>query len=61
MTALICYALGCYRKQTGISFFIPGFFAQFPKQSFDVGKAIGVLPLSVMFVGMITFNNLCIQ
>lgn len=38
-----------------------GFFAQFPKAEYnpDVGKQI--LPLSIIFVGMITFNNLCLK
>mmetsp|Transcript_5655 Transcript_5655/g.11973 ORF Transcript_5655/g.11973 Transcript_5655/m.11973 type:complete len:351 (+) Transcript_5655:340-1392(+) len=38
-----------------------GFFAQFPKAEYnpDIGKK--VLPLSFIFVGMITFNNLCLK
>lgn len=38
-----------------------GFFAQFPKAEYnpDIGKKI--LPLSIIFVGMITFNNLCLK
>ena len=37
------------------------FFSQFPKAQYnaDIGKKI--LPLSVIFVGMITFNNLCLK
>jgi len=37
------------------------FFAQFPKAEYkaEIGKKI--LPLSFIFVGMITFNNLCLK
>ena len=37
------------------------FFSQFPKAEYnpEVGKKI--LPLSIIFVGMITFNNLCLK
>lgn len=38
-----------------------GFFHQFPKAEYhpEIGKKI--LPLSFIFVGMITFNNLCLK
>jgi len=38
-----------------------GFFSQFPKAQYnpEIGKKI--LPLSLIFVGMITFNNLCLK
>jgi len=38
-----------------------GFFEKFPVITFDVGVAKQVMPLSVIFVGMITFNNLCLK
>ena len=37
------------------------FLAQFPEPSFEPRKALAVLPLSVCFIGMITFNNLCLK
>lgn len=37
------------------------FFAQFPKAEYLMGPAKQIFPLSVVFVGMITFNNLCLK
>lgn len=39
----------------------PSFFAQFPKAEYSTLIAKQVFPLSVVFVGMITFNNLCLK
>jgi GDP-fucose transporter C1 len=39
----------------------PSFFAQFPKAEYLIGPARQIFPLSVVFVGMITFNNLCLK
>lgn len=40
----------------------PGsFFEQFPEFEYQLPTAKKVLPLSVVFVGMITFNNLCLK
>mmetsp|Transcript_31566 Transcript_31566/g.48421 ORF Transcript_31566/g.48421 Transcript_31566/m.48421 type:complete len:376 (+) Transcript_31566:205-1332(+) len=39
----------------------PSFFAQFPKAEYAAGVATRVFPLSIVFVGMITFNNLCLK
>jgi len=39
----------------------PSFFAQFPKAEYLMGTARKVFPLSLVFVGMITFNNLCLK
>jgi GDP-fucose transporter C1 len=39
----------------------PSFFAQFPKAEYLVGTARQIFPLSLVFVGMITFNNLCLK
>lgn len=39
----------------------PSFFAQFPKAEYLVGNARQIFPLSLVFVGMITFNNLCLK
>ena len=37
------------------------FFAQFPKAEYDADIGKKILPLSIIFVGMITFNNLCLK
>jgi len=39
----------------------PSFFAQFPKGEYASSTAKQILPLSIIFVGMITFNNLCLK
>lgn len=39
----------------------PSFFAQFPRATYEMGVARRIFPLSVVFVGMITFNNLCLK
>jgi hypothetical protein len=33
----------------------------FPVVNYDMKKGLEVMPLSLIFVGMITFNNLCLQ
>ena len=38
-----------------------GFFAQFPKAEYNVAIGAKIFPLSVVFVGMVTFNNLCLK
>jgi GDP-fucose transporter C1 len=37
------------------------FFSQFPKAEYKSATAQKIFPLSVVFVGMITFNNLCLK
>jgi len=39
----------------------PSFFAQFPKTEYLLSQARQIFPLSLVFVGMITFNNLCLK
>mmetsp|Transcript_11823 Transcript_11823/g.21847 ORF Transcript_11823/g.21847 Transcript_11823/m.21847 type:complete len:355 (-) Transcript_11823:288-1352(-) len=39
----------------------PSFFAQFPKAEYVMVQAKQIFPLSCVFVGMITFNNLCLR
>lgn len=39
----------------------PSFWAQFPRAEFKIGTGRRVFPLSLIFVGMITFNNLCLK
>lgn len=38
-----------------------GFFAQFPRAEYAMHQARQIFPLSLVFVGMITFNNLCLR
>jgi len=73
VTAIICWIAGKISQRVIQSQGLPvtedgkgrpqgrGFFAQFPKAEYnaDIGKK--VLPLSIIFVGMITFNNLCLK
>ena len=39
----------------------PSFFSQFPKVTYSTYIAVRIFPLSVIFVGMIVFNNLCLK
>lgn len=39
----------------------PSFFSQFPSAKYEKAVAAKVFPLSVVFVCMITFNNLCLK
>jgi|UPI0001D42ADD GDP-fucose transporter C1 len=39
----------------------PSFWAQFPVAEYKIGVGRRVFPLSFVFVGMITFNNLCLK
>lgn len=39
----------------------PSFFAQFPKASYSCATGRRIFPLSLVFVGMITFNNVCLK
>lgn len=39
----------------------PSFFAQFPAAEYKILTGKKVFPLSLIFVGMITFNNLCLK
>lgn len=60
ITALICYVLGFVGESTrrgGKG----SYFDEYPRIKFDVATTLSVMPLSVIFVGMITFNNVCLQ
>mmetsp|Transcript_1935 Transcript_1935/g.6689 ORF Transcript_1935/g.6689 Transcript_1935/m.6689 type:complete len:363 (-) Transcript_1935:57-1145(-) len=60
VTCAICWILG----KIGDSKRVAGetsFFTQFPAVRLDLDVSKKVLPLSLLFVGMITFNNLCLQ
>ncbi|XP_028649661.1 GDP-fucose transporter 1 [Erpetoichthys calabaricus] len=54
VTVLLCWLL------SGASRLCPGA-VDFPTLKFDPKLSRGVLPLSVVFIGMITFNNLCLK
>jgi len=60
ITAAICYVFGVVgersRKSGGGSFF-----DSYPMVKYNFTSGLGVLPLSVVFVGMITFNNICLK
>ncbi|XP_017269678.1 GDP-fucose transporter 1 isoform X1 [Kryptolebias marmoratus] len=49
----------CWLMQL-LSKFCPGL-VDFPSVKFDLKTSREVLPLSVVFIGMITFNNLCLK
>jgi len=53
-TVMLCYACA------GLSSKFPDL-VKFPKMSFDAKISREVLPLSIVFVAMITFNNLCLK
>lgn len=57
LTAIICWVLGLWGKNSSDSSCVH----QFPEQKYDLVTAIRILPLSLIFVGMITFNNLCLK
>jgi GDP-fucose transporter C1 len=71
ITALICYAAGelahsklkreADEEESLTDNGKPSFWAQFPKAQYLVGTGQKVFPLSLVFVGMITFNNLCLK
>jgi solute carrier family 35 (GDP-fucose transporter), member C1 len=59
-TCLICIVLGKigdYTRGEGTK----SFFDDFPAVKYRMAPGMKVLPLSLIFVGMITFNNLCLQ
>ena len=57
VTAFICWALGKIGKYTSESSYL----RQFPEQHYDGRTAFSIMPLSLIFVSMITFNNLCLK
>jgi len=57
VTVGICYILGKLGQKAA-----PGtFLSQFPPVEYDIATGLKVMKLSAMFVGMITFNNLCLK
>jgi len=75
ITSLICWLAGkCGERITRRSYSAvlpdeenakapvkPSFFTQFPKVEYNFATSARVFPLSVIFVCMITFNNLCLK
>lgn len=53
-TALLCFAAAHFNR------IAPGL-VKFPHLNFSLKSAIDVLPLSIMFVMMITLNNICLK
>ncbi|XP_078271680.1 GDP-fucose transporter 1 [Rhinoraja longicauda] len=54
VTVLLCFLLNTLAQ------FCPGL-VSFPSITFDLKISREVLPLSIVFIGMITFNNLCLK
>jgi len=77
ITALICYVAGMCGERSHRAPHVysavaqqegegsvpvkPSFFAQFPKAQYDFSVSSRIFPLSLVFMGMITFNNLCLK
>lgn len=60
VTAVICIILGHIGETTRKNG-KGSYFDEYPLIKFDMSTTIAVLPLSLIFVGMITFNNVCLQ
>jgi GDP-fucose transporter C1 len=73
VTAMICWAAGKVSEsmqkrssplptqETDSKVHQSSFFSQFPKAEYHSAIGKKIFPLSVVFVGMITFNNLCLK
>ncbi|XP_030056691.1 GDP-fucose transporter 1 isoform X2 [Microcaecilia unicolor] len=55
VTVLLCKGLGL------LASFFPASSMDFPSLRFDLKVLRSILPLSLVFIGMITFNNLCLK
>mmetsp|Transcript_13465 Transcript_13465/g.13532 ORF Transcript_13465/g.13532 Transcript_13465/m.13532 type:complete len:326 (+) Transcript_13465:205-1182(+) len=60
LTCVICIILGHMGERTRNAG-SKSFLDDFPKVKYNLESGIAVLPLSFIFVGMITFNNLCLK
>jgi len=60
LTCVICIVLGRMGEETRSSG-KNSFLNEFPVVKYSVPVGMSVLPLSLVFVAMITFNNLCLQ
>lgn len=60
ITCVICILLGNLGEQSRRDG-TKSLFSEFSVAKYDLKVGMSVLPLSLIFVGMITFNNLCLQ
>jgi hypothetical protein len=60
ITAAICYFFGLIGERTR-KLGIGSYFDSYPLVRYNFRSGLGVLPLSLVFVGMITFNNVCLK
>ena len=60
VTCIVCVVLGNMGETTRLNK-QSSFLNDFPVINFSYPVLISVLPLSLIFVGMITFNNICLQ
>eukprot|EP00048_Salpingoeca_helianthica_P023493 m.24731 g.24731 ORF g.24731 m.24731 type:complete len:330 (+) comp8747_c0_seq1:43-1032(+) len=54
VAVVFCFIVGHLRQTTSL-------LSSFPAFEYNIALATKILPLSLVFVGMITFNNLCLQ
>ena len=59
-TCVICYVLGNLGESKRASG-TQSFLTEFSKTKYNIKTGMAVLPLSLIFVGMVAFNNLCLQ
>lgn len=60
ITCLICTVLGSLGERARRTN-TKSYFSEFSVTKYDLRTGLAVMPLSLIFVGMITFNNLCLQ
>lgn len=60
LTCIICIILGNLGERTRARG-TASFLNDFSKVKYNMTAGMSVLPLSLIFVGMISFNNLCLQ
>jgi GDP-fucose transporter C1 len=60
VTCVLCVILGHFGENTR-NLKQQSFLNDFPLISFNANVAMSILPLSLIFVAMITFNNICLQ
>lgn len=60
ITAAICYFFGLIGERTR-KLGVGSYFDSYPLVRYNFRAGLGVLPLSLIFVGMITFNNVCLK
>lgn len=61
ITCFVCIILGHIGERNRTNGSKDSFVDEFPVIKFKPATSIAVLPLSLIFVGMIAFNNLCLQ